>query len=303
MSRSGNGMLVETDALSKVYGDIAALRDCTLRIEEGQIFGLLGPNGAGKTTLLRILMGFLRATAGMARIHGHDCWRESPLVHRHVAYLPGDVRLFRNMSVASFLRFTAELRDDRPLVQRGYDLCQRLDLPIDQRIALMSTGMKQKLALASTLAAQTPLTILDEPTTSLDPNVRQQVNALLREIRGQGRTVILSSHILPEVEETCDRVAVLKQGRIATMEQIDRTRWQHRVRGTYLGPRPVVPAQLADQLIEESTENGQVSYFVPGSLQPILGWLGTITWQDIRIEPVSLREIYDRYHADETFSS
>jgi ABC-2 type transport system ATP-binding protein len=202
---------VETCELTKRYGQLAALRDCTLAVERGEVFGLLGPNGAGKTTLLRLLLGYLRPTAGSARIGGLDCERQSVAVRRQVAYLPAEASIFPHLRGRDALAFFAEIRPGGDL-RRALVLAERLELDLSRRVSYMSTGMKQKLALAATLAADTPLLILDEPTANLDPTVRRAVLALVAEARTAGKTVMFSSHVLSEVEEVCDRVVILRAG-------------------------------------------------------------------------------------------
>src|SRR5487761_1292630 len=155
--------LVETRHLTKRYAAVTALDDCNLRIARGEVFGLLGPNGSGKTTLLRLLMGFLRPSHGSAQIDGLDCYRRSVDVHRRVAYLPGDVRLFGNLRGSDVLQFFSRIRRGADL-RRELDLAQRLGLETSRRVSKMSTGMRQKLALAVVMAVDSPLVILDEPT-------------------------------------------------------------------------------------------------------------------------------------------
>ena len=204
-------MLIETHSLTKRYRDLAALDDCTFGVARGEVFGLLGPNGAGKTTLLRLLLGYLKPASGRALIDGLDCYRQSVRVRRVVSYLPGEARLFRSMRGRQVLKFFAEIRPEGNL-QRSIELAERLELELSRRVAYMSTGMRQKLALAATLAADTPLVILDEPTSNLDPTVRGIVLDLVSEARRHGCTVVFSSHVLSEVEAVCDRVAFLRRG-------------------------------------------------------------------------------------------
>ncbi len=173
-------MLVDIDRLTKCYQDVTALSGCSLQIQPGEVFGLLGPNGAGKTTLLRLLMGFLRPTSGSAHIEGLDCYTQSVEVHRRVTYLPGDVRLFRHMRARQLLQFFCRVRKANNLPQ-AIEVAEHLDLDLDRRVSNMSTGMRQKLALAATLSATTPLVILDEPTANLDPNVRSCVAEMVRQ--------------------------------------------------------------------------------------------------------------------------
>src|SRR5687768_5360529 len=171
MEKSGTAglrVIVQTHQLTKSYGPLAALADCSLGVEPGEVYGLLGPNGAGKTTLIRILLGYLRPTSGWAKIAGLDCHRQSVAVRRQVAYLPAEASMFPHMRGREALAFFSEIRPGGDL-QRSLKLAERLELDLSRRVSFMSTGMKQKLAVAATLAAGTPLLILDEPTANLDP--------------------------------------------------------------------------------------------------------------------------------------
>src|SRR5437762_1515314 len=191
----GLSRLIETDLLTKRYGSLRALCDCSLEVGAGEVFGLLGPNGAGKTTLLRLLLGYLRPTAGRATVAGFDCERQSVAVRRQAAYLPAEASLFAHMRGRDALRFFAEMRRGSD-VARYVTLAERLELDLSRRVSYMSTGMKQKLALAVTLAADTAIYILDEPTANLDPTVRSVVLSLVAEARASGKTVMFSSHVL-----------------------------------------------------------------------------------------------------------
>jgi ABC-2 type transport system ATP-binding protein len=287
---------VETHSLTKRYGQFTALSGCSLSIPEGEVFGLLGPNGAGKTTLLRLLLGFLRPTGGQARIDGLDCYLQAVAVHERVAYLPGEARLFRQMNGHDVLRFFAEMRG-RQGPARGRAIADRLSLDLSRPVALMSTGMRQKLALAATLAADTPLVILDEPTSNLDPTVRGDVIALVAEAKRLGRTVIFSSHVLSEAEQACDRVAILRGGELVHTQIMNQLRRQHRIHARLTGPLAPLPAHLDGQLAVQTTAAGELTIETPGELSPLLGWLATLPLAEVQIEPVGLRAVYDRFHA------
>ena len=287
-------MLVQTVSLSKRYGRVAALLDCCLDVERGEILGLLGPNGAGKTTLLRLLLGFLRPSAGRAAIDGLDCYRQAAAVHGVVSYLPGDARLFRHLDGREILRFFSALR--RSPLQGSTKLADRLQLDLSRRVGQMSTGMRQKLALVVALAPETPLLILDEPTSNLDPTVRREVVELIRELRSAGRTVLFSSHVLSEVEEACDRVVVLRQGRLVDSVQIVDVRRQHRIHAELIGELAPPPAELAAGLEITPEPNHAVTILAAGELAPLLGWLSQQPLTGLRIEPVGLRTIYERHH-------
>jgi ABC-2 type transport system ATP-binding protein len=288
---------IATDALTKRYGDVAALRHCTVTVQRGEVFGLLGPNGAGKTTLLRLLLGFLHPTSGWARIDGLDCYRQSLAVRQRVAYLPGEARLFRQMRGRDALRFFADIRR-RGNYRTSLQLAARLELDTSRRISFMSTGMRQKLALAVTLAAETPLLILDEPTSNLDPTVRGIVLELVREARSRGQTVMFSSHVLSEVEQACDRVVILRSGELVHTQVMSELRRRHRIRARVCGPLPTPPPQFPDELVIQAEQNGHVTMETPSELSSLFGWLSTLALEDVRIEPVGLRAVYDQFHAD-----
>ncbi|MCA9247476.1 MAG: ABC transporter ATP-binding protein [Planctomycetales bacterium] len=293
-------MFVATTSLTKRYRQVEALADCTLGIERGEVFGLLGPNGAGKTTLLRLLLGFLKPTSGSATIDTLDCYRDSLLVRSRVAYLPGEARMFRRLRGHDILAYFARLRPGAS-VRRARDIANRLGLDLARPVVLMSTGMRQKLALAVTLAPQTPLVILDEPTSSLDPSMRTEVSRLVREVRDEGRTVVFSSHVLSEVEAVCDRVAILRHGRLVHTQVMADLRRQHRITGDLTGGLEDPPPAIREQIEIVPPVNGRVTIDAMGELAPLLGWLSTLPLARLRIEPIGLQAVYDRFHlADRT---
>lgn len=294
-------MLVQTNQLTKAYGDFLALDGCTMSVQRGEVFGLLGPNGAGKTTLLRLLMGFLRPTSGSAMIDGLDCYRQRVDVHRRVAYLPGDARMFRQMRGRKALKFFADVRE-RGNFEKSLEFAERLELDLSRRISFMSTGMRQKLALAVALSTDTGLLILDEPTANLDPTVRHAVIEMVIEARKEGRTVVFSSHVLSEVEDACDRVVILREGQLVHTQVMSELRRQHLIRAELNSPMPSVPAELDDQLSVTIGENGEVKIETAHELSGLLEWLGTLPLREVRIEPVGLRSIYQKFHAKESVS-
>lgn len=292
-------MLVETHQLTKRYGSFTALADCSLSVAAGEVFGLLGPNGAGKTTLLRLLLGYLRPTSGHAWIDGLECWRDARRVHQQLSYLPGEPRLFRHMNGRETIAFFAQLRKNGTQ-ERSLKLAERLGLDLSRGVAMMSTGMRQKLALAITLAADTPLMILDEPTSNLDPTVRNEVAQLVLEAKQAGHTVIFSSHVLSEVESTCDRVALLRDGQFVYLQKMHELRRQHKITAELTGTMTAIPEALAGQVEVHPGRNGDVTITTPSELSPVLGWLATLPLKEVRIEPVGLQTIYDRFHPPTT---
>ncbi len=291
-------MLIETKQLTKRYGKVTALAGCSLSVPAGEVLGLLGPNGAGKTTLLRVLLGYIRPSSGSATIGGFDCRRQSVQVRRRTAYLPGEVRLFGQMRGRDALRFFAGVRPGGNL-RRSHELAERLELQLAPRIAAMSTGMRQKLALTATLAVDAELMILDEPTSNLDPSVRRVIAQIVDEIRRQGRTVLFSSHVLSEVEEVCDRVAFLRAGRLVHLQVMHDLKRRHRIRALLSGPLPPPPAELAAELAISREADDAVVIETPGEIAPLLRWLATLPLREMHVQPVGLRSLYDRIHGEE----
>jgi ABC-2 type transport system ATP-binding protein len=294
---AGRRLFVETSSLTKRYGTVTALADCSLAVERGEVFGLLGPNGSGKTTLLRVLLGYLRPTAGWAKLAGLDCQRQSLAVRRQVAYLPAEAAMFPQMRGREALRFFADIRPGGSL-SRSLAIAARLELDLTRRVSFMSTGMKQKLALSATLAADASLYILDEPTANLDPTVRAAILSLVTEARAAGKTVLFSSHVLSEVEQVCDRVVILRSGRPVHTQFMSQLRQQHRIVAKLTGPLPPIPPALSSQLAVVDNGNGEAILETPGELAPLLHWLATLPLADMRIEPLGLRTIYNRVHPE-----
>src|SRR3954469_20731918 len=212
-------MLLRTAQLTKDYGRFRALDGLDLEVAPGEVFGILGPNGSGKTTALRLVLGFLKPTAGRATVGGHDCWRDGVAARRLLAYLPGELRLYENMTGRQLVHFLGRLRG-QALNGEADALARRFDIDLDRPLAALSWGMKRKVALLQVLLPRVPLLILDEPTNTLDPSMRDELLAQLREARNRGQAVLFSSHVLAEVEQVCDRVGILQRGRLAHLQSI-----------------------------------------------------------------------------------
>lgn len=292
---------VETIGLSKRYGSFDALADLNLTIPSGSIFGLLGPNGAGKTTFIRLLLGFLYPTGGKAMILGCNPVADPVGVRQMVSYLPAEARLPREMRGHSVLKFFAEMQLQGDL-ERSLRVADQVGLDLKRLVSFMSTGMRQKLAIAAVLGSHAPLIILDEPTANLDPTVRGEVLKLIAEVQSEGRTVIFSSHVMSEIEEVCDRVAFLRNGRLALEESMSAIRMRHRVIArvqsgsherfdTLRVPDPIRP------YIESIEVDGdQVTMDLHHDLAPMLHWLDSLNLAELRIDATGLRVIYDAVH-------
>jgi ABC-2 type transport system ATP-binding protein len=220
MSQPAAPVPIRTDGLTKHYKGVHALEDLDLEVQGGEVFGFLGPNGAGKTTTIRALLHFIFPTRGRASILGLDSVRDSVEIRRHVGYMPADFSLYPNLTGAETLRYYANLRGG--VSERVVSsLAERLEADLSRKNADLSSGNRQKVALIAAFMSEPELLILDEPSSGLDPLMQQELQALIREVRAEGRTVFLSSHSLAEVERVADRVGILREGRLIVVERID----------------------------------------------------------------------------------
>jgi ABC-2 type transport system ATP-binding protein len=288
-------MLLCTENLTKHYGSFVALDDLTFAVSPGEVVGLLGPNGSGKTTALRLMLGFLRPTRGRATIGGHDCWSDSVAARRLVAYLPGELRLYENMTGRQLIHFLCKLRDQQ-VNGEVESLARKFDIDLDRPIAHLSSGMKRKVALLQVLAPHAPLVIMDEPTNTLDPNMRDLLLEQVGRARDRGQAVLFSSHVLGEVERVCDRVAILQKGKLVHLQAMSRLLEGRLVQASFAGAVPELPAlpglhiraRGGDRLVMEFT----------GSLPELLTWLARSNPTELRLEPLGLNAIYYRFHGN-----
>jgi len=290
--------IIQTESLTKEYAGFRALDALNLRIEPGEVYGLLGPNGSGKSTAIRLMLGFLRPTSGRARINGYDCWNDSVSARRQMTYLPGELRLYESMTGRHIVRFLAELRGD-VFTSEVDVLARRLDIDIDRPLTQMSSGMKRKVALLTVLLPRVPLIILDEPTNTLDPTMRDELLDQLLLAKQRGQAVLFSSHVLSEVERVCDRVGILRRGVLVHQQSMSELRDGRHVRALLrklprLGPNgePLAPTEL--------NAAGDLRLDYRGPVPSLLRWLEQCDPQDLHIEPMGLTPIYHRFHGSDT---
>ena len=291
----GSSRMIVTEGLSKRYGAVRALSDLTMEVRKGEVFGLLGPNGSGKTTMIRLILGMIRPTAGRASVAGHDSWSESLQVRELISYLPGELRLYGAMTGLGTLEFLSDLRGGEPL-ERAVAIAERvLKIDLSRKVRTYSTGMKQKLALAQLFADPVEILILDEPTSALDPSARQDVVSLVMDARSRGQTVIFSGHVLSEVEQVADRVAIMRLGRLMHIEDMH-TRRSLRMILLRIpdGLSGDFPGELEITLRERNGETWLLEH--RGDLGRLMAWLSTQDVADIAIGTEDLRSLYDRYH-------
>jgi len=223
-------MMIDVLNLTKIYQSGKGVFDVSFSVQKGEVFGFLGPNGAGKTTTIRQLLGFTNSDSGECRIDDRDTRKAAAVIARELGYLPGEIAFFEHMTGTQFLTFMAQLRGiDAP--KRREEMIERFELETHMKIRKMSKGMKQKLALVASLMHDPSILILDEPTSGLDPLMQKRFIDLICEEKQKGKTILMSSHQFEEVERTCERVAIIKDGRIVTVASISHL--QEQVRKTF----------------------------------------------------------------------
>lgn len=220
--------MIEAKGLSMTYSGGKGVFDLGFSIAKGEAFGYLGPNGSGKTTTIRLLMGFMRPDRGACGINELDCWKDAAAIKRVLGYLPGELALFDEMTGTGFLRFLLELRGLRSL-KRADELCDRLNLDPSGRIKRMSKGTRQKLAIVAAFAHDPSVYLLDEPTSGLDPLMQNVFIELVLEEKKAGKTFLLSSHNFEEVDRSCDRAAILREGRLVAVEEMAKLKAEQRM--------------------------------------------------------------------------
>src|SRR5690349_15164749 len=265
--------VIEVRGLVKEFGSFRALDGLDLEVLPGEVHGFLGPNGSGKSTTIRVLLGLLRATAGEVRLLGGDPWRDATALHRRLAYVPGDVNLWPQLSGGEVIDLLGRMRGSLDAGRRD-ELLERFDLDPTKKGRAYSKGNRQKVALVAALAGDVELLVLDEPTSGLDPLMEEEFRSVVREERERGRTVLLSSHILSEVEALCDRVSIIRQGR--TVETGTLTELRHLTETTVDAVlRDAVPpldglSGVHDLVVDAQRVRAQVS---PDALSPLLARL------------------------------
>lgn len=282
--------LLVADRLTKDYGKFRALDSLTLEVRPGEIVGMLGPNGSGKSTALRLFLGFLKPTSGQASVAGFESWKQSLEVRKRVSYLPSELRLYETMTGRRLIRFLGDLRRERHDAEADR-LAKQLDVPLDKPLTQLSSGMKRKVALIATLLPNVPLVVLDEPTSALDPTMRGQLLEQLSLARQRGQAVLFSSHVLSEVEQVCDRVAILRQGKLVHEQEMANLREARYVRAQFATAPAVDPAGAP-----LAAANGKVELEYRGPLPALLSWLNQHSPTDVRIEPLGLGPLYARIH-------
>ena len=308
--------VIETVGLTKDYGHrsgragsllarlgvsasspIRALDSLDLDVREGEVFGFLGPNGSGKSTTIRLLLGFLHPTAGQGRVLGLDTVRDSVAIRRRLGYLPSGIALYDTLTGEQVLNYLSEL-SGRPATRRA-ELCQRLELSprtLTRLVRDYSRGMRQKIGIVQALQHEPELAILDEPTEGLDPLMQRAFYEILDTVKAEGRTIFFSSHVLSEVERVCDRVAIIRAGRLVALEETAGllARRRRNVVLRFTGPSPQLETVPGITNVEHG--DGYVTCRVDGSVRPFLAAIAATAVVDLTIEPARLEEAFLEFY-------
>ncbi|WP_394213863.1 ABC transporter ATP-binding protein [Brachybacterium vulturis] len=291
--------VISAQGLRKHFGRTRALDGLDLEVAPGEVHGFLGPNGAGKSTTMRVLLGLLHADGGTVRLLGGDPWRDAVTLHRRLAYVPGDVELWPTLTGGEAIDLLARLRGRLDRRKRD-ELCERFDLDPSKKARTYSKGNRQKVALISALASEVELLLLDEPTAGLDPLMEVVFQQAIREVKDAGRTVLLSSHILAQVEALADRLSIVRQGQIVETGSLSQLR--HMTRTTFVAELEQSAAALErlDGIHDLSTKDGTVSFQVDGDrVDGVVRALAPLGVRSLVAHPPTLEQLLMRHYGDD----
>ncbi|CAN5793547.1 ABC transporter ATP-binding protein [soil metagenome] len=293
--------VIQTEGLTKYYGRHRGIIEVDLAVGQGEIFGFLGPNGAGKTTTIRILLDHIRPSSGRARVFGIETTADPVAIHRRLVYLPGEFNLYDRLTGGQTIEYFANLRGGTDSGYRA-DLIDRLDLDPSRRYREYSRGNKQKVALVAALQHKPDLLILDEPTAGLDPLVQHAFFGVLNEAAGEGRTVFLSSHIISEVERVCDRVAIIRDGRLVQIGTVDSLRdlAVHHVELRFAQPVRATDFEAIDGVSELTVEGDVLRMQVRGPIGPVIKAAGRYELLDVISREPNLEDVFLAQYGHET---
>ena len=284
---------IETRQLTKTYGAHRGIVNVDLQVNEGEAFGFLGPNGAGKTTTIRTLLDHIRPTSGRATIFGIETTVDPVAIHRRLGYLPGEFVLYDKLTGGQTIEYFANLRGNVDALYQA-DLIARLDVDPSRKFREYSKGNKQKVGLIIALQHRPDLLMLDEPTSGLDPLVQQEFFSIIREAKAEGRTVFMSSHILSEVEKTCDRVAIIRDGMLVRVDRVEALRdmAHHQVELRFTGSVPASEFEVLPGVSDVVAEDHVLRMRVSGSITPVVRAAARYELADFVSREPSLEEIF-----------
>ncbi len=290
--------IIQTTNLTKFYGKSRGIKDVSITVNKGDIFGFLGPNGAGKSTTIRTILDFIRPTSGSATIFGMDCRKDSVAIRKRIGYIPGDFGLYGHMTGWKFLEYFGGVRGGFDAAS-ATELANRMDIKLDRKMKEYSRGMRQKVAIIQAFMNSPDLIIMDEPTNGLDPLVQQSFMDMLRERADRGTTIFMSSHVLSEVEKACNRVAIIKEGSIVAEEKVDELRQKS---GKVLEVRFKEPLNreifYLPGISNVTRSNGTYRMTVTGNMEELLKEISAYKLADINIHQMTLEDIFMHYYEE-----
>lgn len=291
--------MCEITSLSRDYGKGRGVFDLSFKIEVGEVFGFLGPNGAGKTTTIRHLMGFLKPQVGLCKISGLDCWKEREVVQRDLGYIPGEMAFFDDMTGLEFLSFIQKYRRMKDS-GRKQEMLELFELDPKGKIKKMSKGMKQKVGIVAAFMHDPQVLILDEPTSGLDPLMQNKFIELILAEKKRGKTILLSSHMFEEVERTCDRVAIIKDGRLVATDSVDALKSaQIKTYVVTLRDESAAQAFAREDLCIASHAQNHVTVTVQNDIAKLIEVMNRYPVTNIAAPNQSLEEIFLHYYGDD----
>lgn len=291
--------ILEVKEVSKDYGNGKGVFDISFSVREGEVFGYLGPNGAGKTTTIRQLMGFIHPDKGRCEIFQKDCFMQAAEIQKELGYLPGELTFFEDMSGKKYLEFMAKMKGMKDS-GRMEELIERFELNPQGRIKKMSKGMKQKIGIIAAFMNHPKVAILDEPTSGLDPLMQNRFVELILEEKKKGCTILMSSHIFEEIEKTCDRTAIIRQGRIADIEDMKNLSKKRKKIYTVTLKNPQYAEKLGKEPgieVKEIREN-KVAFYYQNELSEVLHRIADYEPVDLEIQTQSLEELFMQYYGE-----
>lgn len=288
--------ILKTSNLTKKFGDFTALDGVNIEVNKGEVYGFIGPNGAGKSTTIRVLLGILKATSGEAKIFGKDAWKDAVEIHKRVAYVPGDVNLWPNLTGGEVIDLFVKLRNSNNKSRRE-ELIDKFNLDPTKKCRTYSKGNRQKVALIAAFSSDTDLYILDEPTSGLDPLMERVFQECVMEAKQDGKSILLSSHILSEVERLCDKVAIIRQGRI--IETGSLTELRHLTRTSLLveTKQPIISLQELKGVHDLEEKGRALSFQVDTEeLDTIMKHISQFGIVKLESSPPTLEDLFMRHY-------
>lgn len=290
--------VIKVKEMTKDYGRGRGVFDLSFTVEKGEVMGFLGPNGAGKTTTIRTLMGFIRPDKGKVSIRGKDCFTQAARIQKSVGYLPGEIAFMEDMTGMEFIHFIAGMKNLRDF--RGAEaLIEYFELDPKGKIKKMSKGMKQKIGLVCALMGQPEILILDEPTSGLDPLMQKKFVEKIKEEKAQGTTILMSSHLFEEIEQTCDRTVIIKEGRLVAVEKLQNLNQTQQRIFTLSFARSAEAAAFASRMAEAVQDGKQVTVQVSGDLNPFLKRIAEYDVTDMNIHRQTLEDLFLHFYGKE----